>query len=432
MLVNTKTILSTATFLLINLLLSSSYADSNIAALGDLNGIYVNLKINDRTPQGVPKQRIDKKKLLKYVEKELINTIGKERGIRLFKSIDPHLNVKIIIEGQEHHAVDRLTKYMYHVTVEASLERNTAEWHREHTESWTENTKSINVAKKRVKAASNSVIKAKKDTIGKPKNSFAYSFLKVYKTNLINAKKNLANTIERYAIRRTAEGMLKKIALDLVRDYRVAKNIEDEYKKREQEIEELSNQLGYEETISLQQKDEDVVQSTNRNIYTSTLTTYKSGDHVHNILKDQPDDIKIIDSQMFKDYVNNLPRQQLGNAIRIKESGTEEEIIQLVSNYKSQEEYQESHRLMINEVIDNYNVFDESIAISILQDWINKEGDSAKVIRLSIDNNSSNRFVQTYLVTYTITKGSGQQKYMYEYTPNTKSTRKMVYMHNED
>jgi hypothetical protein len=94
--------------------------------------------------------------------------------------------------------------------------------------------------------------------------------------------------------------------------------------------------------------------------------------------------------------------------------------------------YQESHMIMIKEVIENYDVFDESRAINILQDWINKEEDNANVIRLSVEDNSSNRFVQTYLVTYTIAKGSDHQKYMYEYTPNTESTRKMVHMHNEN
>ena len=260
--VKAKIILSIATFLLINLPLNTSYADSDIAALGNLKGIYVNLKINDRTPQGVPKQRIDKKKLLKYVEKELINTIGKERGIRLFKAIDPHLNVEVIIEGQEHHAADRLQKYMYYVTVKASLERNAVEWYREHTAPWSENAKYINAAKKRVKIASENVAKAKKNTKGRRKNSFAYTFLEVYKTNLINAKKNLVNTINRYAIGRTAEVILKTIVFQLTSDYKVAKNIESEYKKKEQEVEELSKQLGdEEETISLQQKDERYVES---------------------------------------------------------------------------------------------------------------------------------------------------------------------------
>ncbi|MGR3302955.1 MAG: hypothetical protein ACUZ8I_10695 [Candidatus Scalindua sp.] len=260
--VSKKIILSIVTFLLINLPLNTSYADSDIAALGDLKGLYVNLKINDRTPQGIPKQRIDKKRLLKYVEKELINTIGKERGIRLFKSIDPHLNVKVTIEGEEHHASDRVKKYMYYVTVKASLERNAAEWYREYTKSWVENTKYINAAKKSVKTASENVVKAKKETIGKPKSSLAYTFLEGYKTNLTYAKKSLANTIERYAIRRTAEGMLGRIAYALAHDYKVAKKIESEYKKKEQEIEELSNQLGYEEeTITLQQKDDRYVES---------------------------------------------------------------------------------------------------------------------------------------------------------------------------
>jgi hypothetical protein len=523
-LVNAKIILSVATFLLINLLLSSSYADSDIAALGDLKGIYVNLKINDRTPPGMPRQRIDKKKLLKYVEKKLTNTIGKERGIRLFKSIDPHFNVKVIIEGQEHHSADKLQTYMYHVTVEASLERNAAEWYQEYTESWEKNAKRINSAKESVRKAKSRLNKAKKAPYLLSQKSSHTRGINSAARHLAYTKKSLASTIERYAIRHTAEGMLGKIIYALAKDYRIAKKMENEYKKNEQEVEELRNQLGYkEETITSKQKNKRYVKSENlslknilyeigntiklrnpsdkvfafykddslsnaTNIFTNginatimdykalpdksfvykmqmflkdgsehigwvpesnissykkdtisagnigsaTRTTYHRDDHIYKLLKDSTDYINITDNQKFKDYINNLPLQKHRAAIRIIEAGTKEEIFDLISNYKSQEDYQESHRLMIKDAIDNYDVFDESRAISILQDWINKEEDNAKVIRLSVEDNSSNRFVQTYLVTYTITKGTGQQKFMYEYTSNTKSTRKMVYMHNED
>ena len=153
---------------------------------------------------------------------------------------------------------------------------------------------------------------------------------------------------------------------------------------------------------------------------------------VNSIKKLHPGYHEIIYSQKFKDYVNNLPLQQLKTAIRIKGSGTSEEIIQLISNYKLQRDYQESHRSMIKDVIENYSVFDESHAMNILQDWINNEEGNAKVIRLSVEDNSSNRFTQTYLIKYTIAKGSNQQKYMYEHNPHTKSTRKMLYLHEED
>lgn len=103
-LVNAKIILTIATFSLFYLPLNTSYADSDIAALGRLKGVYVNLRIYDKTPQLIPKQRIDEKRLLKHMEERLINTIGKEKDIRLFKAIDPHLNVKVIIEGKELHA----------------------------------------------------------------------------------------------------------------------------------------------------------------------------------------------------------------------------------------------------------------------------------------------------------------------------------------
>ena len=45
--------ISVTTFLLTHLSLSISYADSEIAALGNLKGVYVNLKIHYRSLQGM-------------------------------------------------------------------------------------------------------------------------------------------------------------------------------------------------------------------------------------------------------------------------------------------------------------------------------------------------------------------------------------------
>ena len=146
----------------------------------------------------------------------------------------------------------------------------------------------------------------------------------------------------------------------------------------------------------------------------------------YKINKAHPGYPEIVNKQKFKDYINNLPWQKIEPAIRIIKFGTVEEIIELISNYKFQEDYQESHRLMIKEVIDNYNVFDESSAISILQDWINKEGDSAKVIRLSVKD--SNSYVQenSHLVTYTIARGSNKQKSTYKFNLYANVCKKVV------
>jgi len=135
----------------------------------------------------------------------------------------------------------------------------------------------------------------------------------------------------------------------------------------------------------------------------------------YKINKAHPDYPEIINNQMFKDYINNHPWQQTIPATRIMESGTAEEIIQLISKYKSQEDYQESHRLMIKDVIDNYNVFDKSRSINILQDWINEEEDNAKVISLYVKDSTSYSYDHPYLVTYTIARGSNKQKYLYKF-----------------
>lgn len=88
--------------------------------------------------------------------------------------------------------------------------------------------------------------------------------------------------------------------------------------------------------------------------------------------------------------------------------------------------------LMIKKMIENYSVLDKSRAINILQDWINKVENNAKVISLSVKDSSSYRYDQNYIVTYTISKGSNQNEYIYEYNLNTNAIQKMVYLHDED
>lgn len=262
--VSKKIILTIATFLLFYLLLNTSYADSDIAALGNLKGVYVNLKIYDKTPQGIPKQRIDEKRLLKHIEERLIITIGKEKGIRLFKAIDPHLNVEVIIEGQELHADGRPKKYKYYVTVKASLERNASEWYREHTVLWTENPKIINQYKESVRKAIVKLNKAKKAKAPSGFDQKSYRTAEINRATheLASGKRSLALWTKMHDIGKKAEEKLGLIAQQLWGDYKRAKRKEDEYKKNEQEVEELSNQLGdEEETISLQQKDKRYVES---------------------------------------------------------------------------------------------------------------------------------------------------------------------------
>ncbi len=149
----------------------------------------------------------------------------------------------------------------------------------------------------------------------------------------------------------------------------------------------------------------------------------------YKVKKAHPDYPDIVNKQMFKDYVNNLPFQQIEPALHIMEYGTAEEIIQLIANYKSQRDYQESHRLMIQKVIDNYNVFDKSHAINILQDWINKVEDNAKVMSLSVKDSRSYSHEYSYLVVYNITRGPNNQKYMYTFNPYAKVCQKVVDWH---
>ncbi len=77
---------------------------------------------------------------------------------------------------------------------------------------------------------------------------------------------------------------------------------------------------------------------------------------LNNIKETHPDSQEIANNPVFKKYINSLPGNKyiktLHNisrteAERILEDCTTEGIIQLISNYKSQEDYQKSHRLFI-------------------------------------------------------------------------------------
>ena len=65
----------------------------------------------------------------------------------------------------------------------------------------------------------------------------------------------------------------------------------------------------------------------------------------------------------------------------------------------------------------------------MLQDWINREEDNAKVISLSV-NDSYYHYEGSglYLVIYTIARGSNKQKYMYKINFYTDACQKVCYI----
>lgn len=152
---------------------------------------------------------------------------------------------------------------MYNVTVKASLERNASEWYREHTVLWTENIEVMNRYKENVRKAIVRLNKAKKAKApsGLDQKSYRTAEINRAASNLASERRSLALLTKIYDIEKKAEDKLGFIAQQLWDDYKKAKRKEDEYKKNEQEVEELSNQLGYEEeTVSLQQKDDRYVE----------------------------------------------------------------------------------------------------------------------------------------------------------------------------
>ncbi len=77
---------------------------------------------------------------------------------------------------------------------------------------------------------------------------------------------------------------------------------------------------------------------------------------LNNIKETHPDSQEIANNPVFKKYINSLPGNKYiktlhkisrTDAERILEDCTTEGTIQLISNYKSQEDFQESHRLII-------------------------------------------------------------------------------------
>ncbi len=187
-------------------------------------------------------------------------------------------------------------------------------------------------------------------------------------------------------------------------------DITDEDKATEQDIETPEDYEGHrpgEQYTKAPEKHEKGIRSD----YGLKGSNHLECDFCNKIVESRRDYLEIVNNQMFADYVNNLPSQQHKISKRIVKSGSTEEVIKLLSDYKWQEDYQRAHRLMIKMVIKNYTGPNrKSQSENIIRNWLKEIKDGSEVIDLKISKIDK----QTYLVKYTIDRGPYEQTYFYK------------------
>lgn len=300
--VNKKLILFIATFFFIHLLYNTGYANSDIAALGNLKGVYVYLEIYDKTPQGMTIPRLNKNSLIKHVQKQLENSIGRERNIRLSQTVlDPHLVIDITIKGN-------YKEKKYYITTNASMKQNVAEWHVQTTDYWDKqkNIGPVRTAEKAIKKAERdlkyhqlSLNESLSIYYTDSTRYFYQSEIEMYKAALDKAEKQLAVAKKNYGISYTIKQTLTNMTSSFFTDYSLAMIYQKEFEKTEKETAELISQLGEEDITLPQQITKRYVESRSpagKNVLYETGTIIKlrnSSDTVVAIYKDESlDNIK--------------------------------------------------------------------------------------------------------------------------------------------
>jgi len=165
----------------------------------------------------------------------------------------------------------------------------------------------------------------------------------------------------------------------------------------------------------------------------SSNQTDESISHIKKILEGYPGYIDIVDSQIFNNYVNNLPFQQRMNAKRIIESGATNEAARLMTDFMNQKDYQNEHIKMITDIVKNWSgMYRHKRAEKVIQDWIRKVDAGASVTGLGVKetNNKITVSENAYLVYYAIVKGSSKQEYAYIVDTFSNSVRS-IYIDSE-
>lgn len=137
----------------------------------------------------------------------------------------------------------------------------------------------------------------------------------------------------------------------------------------------------------------------------------KDSKHFREIFGVHKDYEKVVRSQMFSDYVNNLKKDEFEMVKAIIDEGTSEDVNNLISNFKAQIPYQDSHKSMMKKLLLLYSGPNrKELAMDTLQNWLAENGGRTMVSDLNIRKIGGN----TCLVGYSTGSGMDQEKHLYK------------------
>ena len=236
--------ISITTFLLLSLLHNACFAKGDLGALGNLKGVYVNLKVRERVPHGMVLPRINRVVLSKHIKNELTELFRYAKGFKIYNtpSIVPHLNVAVTIEGISQ-------RKGYNITTKASLKQEGLEWWEQITGPWSKQSvrEPIKEAEKAVKSAEKN-LKSEQIYLGEVMYSEwirnkSRGRIERYKTILANAEKRLAEVKKDSSLLSRIKLSITTVNTAFLIDYTQAWVHEKEFEKTERETAELLNQL---------------------------------------------------------------------------------------------------------------------------------------------------------------------------------------------
>lgn len=213
--------LSVIIFLFVLSLPIVSVAQGKLDALRDLKGVFVNLNIINKTPQGPAKKRVNKKELVDYARKEMVEQVGKIRGMQLNKPFFPHLKIKLTLEGQNN---------TYFIIANASLQQGSSTWQKEHSTTWPtddykermKNAKKYLLERKEQVAAVQMKVKKARS---KTEKHLYENEVKALRAGLASREKQLSKVVKEYGFAKTVKDTLKSIINDFAKDCKAARGI---------------------------------------------------------------------------------------------------------------------------------------------------------------------------------------------------------------
>lgn len=269
---------------------------SDIEALGNLKGVFVTLKIYDKTPQDMIMPHFDKSKLLKHINDELTDLFRNTQNFKVYKipNITPRLDINITIKG------DRDIKE-YYINTEARLKQGSAEWYEQIHRNWDKQTSMLPV-----RAAEKVVLEAKKNLeqeqvyyneLNNYSSEWIYYNTKrqigKYRDTLLIAKKQLFQKKKAATFFSAMKLTLTAINISFSTDHILVRKYEKEYEKKQKEMEELISQLEEKDPAPQQQEAKRYIKPVtkpSRNIFYETGIIIKlrnTSDTIVEIYKDE-------------------------------------------------------------------------------------------------------------------------------------------------